>query len=90
MGAYCGVTGIRELSHHRTVFSNPTALDLPLRYPPYSTFSRNLVGSLVGISRPTFSSIALPVGVGIILMALYVQGYFSGDRMQRILNAFAP
>lgn len=91
MGAYCGVSGIRELSHHRTVFSNPTALDMPIRYPPYSAFSRDLVGSLVGYTRPPLGlNVAVPVGVGVLLLALYLQGYFAGDRLQRIIDAFMP
>jgi aldehyde dehydrogenase (NAD+) len=35
MGAYHGKSGFETFSHRRAVLAKPTALDVPLRYPPY-------------------------------------------------------
>jgi aldehyde dehydrogenase (NAD+) len=35
MGAYHGRAGFETFSHRKSVLSKPTAMDLPLRYPPY-------------------------------------------------------
>ncbi|KAA0151747.1 hypothetical protein FNF27_02441 [Cafeteria roenbergensis] len=91
MGSYSAGHGVREFSHHRTVFSNPTLLDIPLRYPPYSGFTKGLIGSLVGTSLPPLSwrQVAVPLGIGVLLFALFYTGYFKGDRLARIQDAFS-
>jgi len=90
MGAYSASHGVREFSHNRTVMTNTTILDVPLRYPPYSPFSQAVVGGLLGWSRPSLSwKLGVPVGIGIVILALYCSGYFEGDRLARIYSAFS-
>jgi hypothetical protein len=90
IGCYHGKFGVDEMSHKRTVFTNSTLLDLPVRYPPYTNFNRNLVSTLVQSSFPAFRlrHLAIPIGIGLAILGLYLGGYFADDRLGRIRDAF--
>jgi aldehyde dehydrogenase (NAD+) len=47
-GAYHGEASIDAFSHRKTVFERTGGPDLPLRYPPYSSFQRRLFKFLLG------------------------------------------
>ncbi|TWI74166.1 aldehyde dehydrogenase (NAD+) [Desulfobotulus alkaliphilus] len=46
MGAYHGKEGFRTFSHYKSIVQTRTGLDLPLRYPPYPRWFRNLMGRI--------------------------------------------
>ena len=90
IGCYHGEYGVDEMSHKRTVFTNSTMLDLPVRYPPYTNFNRNLVSTLIQGSFPAFRlrHLAIPFGIGLAILGLYLGGYLTAERLGRIHDAF--
>ncbi len=44
MGAYHGQAGFETFSHHQSILKQSTRLDLQLRYPPYGTLIKKMLG----------------------------------------------
>lgn len=47
MGSYHGEQSFKTLSHSKSVFTNTTLLDPPLRYPPYGTWKERILKKLL-------------------------------------------
>ena len=48
-GSYHGRYSFETFSHRKAVMDMPTAIDVPLRYPPYSTVKEKLLRSVFGL-----------------------------------------
>lgn len=46
IGAYHGKFGFERFSHARAIYSKTTAVDIPLRYPPYTNLARKVASWL--------------------------------------------
>jgi aldehyde dehydrogenase (NAD+) len=47
MGRYHGAYSIQCFSHEKAVLANPTWLDIPFRYPPYSKFIQKILRKII-------------------------------------------
>lgn len=73
-GSYNGKTSFETFTHNKSVLERPTWLELPVRFPPYTSTKVSVLNMVLGKSLPSIKTIAkwtLPVVVPVVSAAVY-------------------
>jgi aldehyde dehydrogenase (NAD+) len=69
-GAYHGKRTLTTFTHKKGVFVNSTAMDPPVRYPPYTPFKQNAMRKMLSIRKmPSLSGAA---SIAVLLALLFI------------------